>query len=274
MSIEDLLNIMSTLRDPQHGCPWDLEQNFRSIAAHTIEEAYEVIDAIERNDLDDLREELGDLLFQVVFHSQLAQELQAFDFQDVVTGICTKLQRRHPHVFATERFDTAAQQTLAWEEIKRRERAARAMRAGRNTMEQGQGAAAPSMLADVPLALPALTRAAKLGRRASQAGFRWPDIAGALDKLDEEITEMHAELRRGADRDRIAAEIGDVLFCLVNLCGYLQLDAEACLRGTNSKFERRFRHVERRLGERGSDPLRASLEEMDALWEEAKQLGQ
>lgn len=273
MSIERLLNIMARLRDPQHGCPWDREQNFHSVAPYTIEEAYEVADAIERNDLDGLCEELGDLLFQVVFHARIAQEQGAFGFEEVVAGICEKMQRRHPHVFGDERIDTVAQQNLAWEEIKRRERAARDKHPAHSTMDPPAAGEAASLLADVPLALPALVRAAKLGRRAAQAGFQWPDVTGALDKLDEEIAEMRAELAHGANRDEIAAEIGDVLFCLVNVCRYLQIDPEASLRGTNAKFERRFRHVERRLRERGRDPQDASLEEMDALWEEGKRQG-
>lgn len=272
MSIERLLNIMARLRDPQHGCPWDLEQDFRSVAPYTIEEAYEVADAIERNDLEGLCEELGDLLFQVVFHARIAQEQGAFGFEEVVAGICEKMQRRHPHVFGNERIDTVAQQNLAWEEIKQRERAARDKRPASDATNRSESDAAGA-LSDVPLALPALTRAAKLGRQAARVGFQWPDVAGALDKLDEEIAEMRAELARGADRGEIAAEIGDVLFCLVNVCRYLQIDPETSLRGTNAKFERRFRHVERRLREHGRDLQDASLEEMDALWEEGKRLG-
>ncbi|AMN47072.1 nucleoside triphosphate hydrolase [Steroidobacter denitrificans] len=272
MSIERLLNIMALLRDPQRGCPWDLEQDFRSVAPYTIEEAYEVVDAIERNDLQGLREELGDLLFQIVFHAQIAQEQGIFGFEEVVAGICEKMQRRHPHVFGNERIDTVAQQNLAWEQIKQRERAPRGGHSASGVAD-GSGSDAASLLSDVPLALPSLTRAAKLGRRAAQAGFQWPDVAGALDKLDEEIAEMRAELARGADPEAIAAEIGDVLFCLVNVCRYLQIDPETSLRGTNAKFERRFRHVERRLRERGRSLQDASLEEMDALWEEGKRLG-
>jgi len=260
MSIERLLDIMSRLRDPQQGCPWDLQQDFRSVAPYTIEEAYEVADAIERNDLPALRGELGDLLFQVVFHARLAQEIGAFDFNEVVESICDKMERRHPHVFGTSKVDTVEQQSLAWEQIKRRERA-------------GRGGFEDSVLSDVPLALPALSRAAKIGRRAAQTGFQWPDVAGALDKLDEEIAEMRLEVERGGDRAGIAAEVGDVLFCMVNICRYLQIDPEDSLRGTNAKFERRFRHIERRLKEGGRDPGEASLEEMDALWEESKRLG-
>jgi MazG family protein len=254
MPIARLLRIMSRLRDPNGGCPWDLQQNFRSIAPYTIEEAYEVADAIERDDMDDLRDELGDLLFQVVFHSQMAQERGAFAFDDVVNAICDKMERRHPHVFGDDRIETAAEQTRAWEEHKRRERA---LTAG-------------SVLDDVPLALPALTRADKLGKRAAQVGFEWPDTHGALDKVAEEVEELRAELSGSPDLARISNEIGDLLFSLVNVCRYLKIDPETSLRHANVKFERRFRYVERRLEEQGTSPAQATLEEMDALWEEGK----
>lgn len=245
---------MSRLRDPNGGCPWDLEQTFKTIAPYTIEEAYEVADAIERDDMQELRGELGDLLFQVVFHSQMAKERGAFTFDDVVTAICEKMERRHPHVFGDARIESAAEQTVAWEELKRRERA---------QMRQ-------SVLDDVPLALPALTRANKLGKRAATVGFEWPDTQGALDKLSEEISELRAELTGTPDRERIANELGDVLFSIVNVCRYLDIDPETSLRNANAKFERRFRYVERRLKEQGRTPEEASLEEMDALWEEGK----
>lgn len=245
---------MARLRDPQRGCPWDLEQSFRTIAPYTIEEAYEVADAIEREDYAALRGELGDLLFQVVFHAQLASERGEFAFDDVVAAICDKMERRHPHVFGSAQIDSAAAQTVAWEEQKRRERA--------------QSGA--SVLADVPLALPALTRANKLGKRAAQVGFEWPDIDGALGKLDEELSELRKELADRASLAEIASEIGDVLFCIVNVCRYLQIDPESALRATNAKFERRFGYVERRLQEQGRGPSEATLEEMDRLWDEAK----
>lgn len=253
-SIDRLLTLMSRLRNPDGGCPWDLQQNFATIAPYTIEEAYEVADAIGRKDLGDLRAELGDLLFQVVFHSQLAKEQGAFGFDDVVTAICDKMERRHPHVFGDAHIDNAAAQNVAWEEHKRRERAV----------------TNDSVLADVPVALPALTRANKLGKRAAQVGFEWADISGAIDKVHEEIDELKAEIASGADKDAMAQEIGDLLFSLVNVCRYLQIDPENALRGTNSKFERRFRYIEQRLKEQGRSPTDASLEEMDALWEEAK----
>jgi MazG family protein len=249
-----LLQIMARLRKPDGGCPWDLQQSFRTIAPYTIEEAYEVADAIERGDLDGLREELGDLLFQVVFHSQMAREQGAFDFEDVAKVIGDKLERRHPHVFGDARIGSAGEQTVAWEEHKRQERA-----------RKGSG-----VLADVPLALPALTRADKLGKRAAQVGFEWASVDGALDKLDEELGELRKELREGATREDIANELGDVLFCVVNVCRYLNIDPEAALRATNAKFERRFGYVERRLEEQGRTPQQATLEEMDALWDEGK----
>jgi MazG family protein len=256
--IERLLQIMARLRDPARGCPWDLQQSFRTIAPYTIEEAYEVADAIERADLDALRGELGDLLFQVVFHSQLAAEQGAFGFDDVANAICEKMERRHPHVFGDARIDSATEQTQAWEALKRRERAAKG----------------DSVLADVPLALPALTRADKLGKRAAQVGFEWRDVSGALDKLEEELGELRAEVGSGAPREKIAHELGDVLFCVVNVCRYLGIDPEGSLRATNAKFEQRFRYIERKLREQGRTPEDAGLEEMDRLWDEAKALGQ
>jgi MazG family protein len=250
-SIERLLQIMSRLRDPAQGCPWDREQSFATIAPYTIEEAYEVADAIERADLKALRDELGDLLFQVVFHSQMAAEQSAFDFDDVAAAICDKMERRHPHVFGDARIEA---QTLAWEEQKRRERAARG----------------DSVLADVPLGLPALTRANKLGKRAAQVGFEWSDVSGALDKLDEELGELRAEVANAASREQIANELGDVLFCVVNVCRYLDIDPESSLRNTNAKFERRFRYIEQKLQEQGRTPEQSTLPEMDRLWDEAK----
>jgi ATP diphosphatase len=256
-SIDRLLNIMSRLRDPTRGCPWDVQQSFATIAPYTIEEAYEVADAIERDDLHALRDELGDLLFQVVFHAQMAQEQRAFDFDAVVTAICDKMERRHPHVFGDATIESAQAQTVAWEEHKRRERAAKHA----------------SVLADVPVALPALTRANKLGKRAAQVGFEWPDVNGALAKVEEEVRELKEEVAEGADRAAIAAELGDVLFCIVNVCRYLGVDPEVALRATNAKFERRFGYVEDRLREQGRTPDQASLEDMDKLWDEAKGQG-
>jgi MazG family protein len=255
--MQRLLAIMARLRDPERGCPWDVKQTFATIAPYTIEEAYEVADAIARDNIDDLRDELGDLLFQVVFHSQMAQERGAFGFDDVANSISEKMERRHPHVFGTATIEDATAQTIAWEEHKRRERA-----------ERGSG-----VLDEVPIGLPALTRANKLGKRAAQVGFEWPDVTGALDKVEEELAELRTEVRDGAARESIAGEIGDLLFSLVNICRYLQIDPETALRRTNSKFEQRFRYVEQRLRERGAAPEESTLEEMDALWNEAKDRG-
>jgi nucleoside triphosphate diphosphatase len=201
-----------------------------------------------------LRDELGDLLFQVVFHSQMARERGSFAFDDVVAAICDKMERRHPHVFGEARIDSAAAQTVAWEEQKRLERAS----------------SGKSVLADVPLALPALTRANKLGKRAAQVGFEWPDVAGALDKLDEELGELRKGLGAQADQAHITDELGDVLFCVVNVCRYLGVDPETALKGANAKFERRFGYVEQRLREQGRSAREATLEEMDKLWDEGK----
>jgi tetrapyrrole methylase family protein/MazG family protein/ATP diphosphatase len=255
MPIQRLLAIMSRLRDPQKGCPWDREQTFTTIAPYTIEEAYEVADAIERNDLDDLKGELGDLLFQVVFHAQLANEQNAFRFDDVVHAISDKLERRHPHVFGDASITTTQEQNVAWEEHKRQERAARNAQA--------------SVLDEVPIGMPALTRAAKLGKRASSVGFDWPDINGVLDKIEEEVRELR-EAFTSQEQSEIKAELGDVLFSIANLGRHLHVDLEAALRQTNAKFERRFRYVEEQLRVRGITPQQSTLEDMDGLWAEAK----
>jgi MazG family protein len=255
--IQRLLAIMARLRDPQRGCPWDVQQTFATIAPYTIEESYEVADAIARNNLADLRDELGDLLFQVVFHSQMADELRAFNFDDVANAIANKMEHRHPHVFGTATIEDATAQTVAWEEQKRSERS-----------ERGSG-----VLDEVPIGLPALTRANKLGKRAAQVGFEWPDVTGALDKVEEELAELRAEIRDGARPEAISGEIGDLLFSLVNICRYLHIDPEASLRRTNSKFEQRFRYIEQRLKERGTTPQQSTLAEMDVLWDEAKRQG-
>lgn len=255
MAIERLLSIMARLRDPSRGCPWDRVQDFASIAPHTIEEAYEVADAIDRGDLESLREELGDLLFQVVFHSRLADELGAFAFDDVVDAICDKLTRRHPHVFAGVPVEGVEAQTRAWERIKAVER-----------REKGRGDGA---LADIPVALPALSRARKLGRRASDSGFDWPDSAGPRAKIDEELAELD---RATADHDpaRKEAEIGDLLFSVVNLARHLDVDPEAALRRANDRFSRRFHHVELALRTLGLLPSTADAALLDRLWMAAK----
>jgi MazG family protein len=251
MPMQDLIDIMARLRDPQGGCPWDLEQDFRTIAPYTLEEAYEVTDAIERDDLDALREELGDLLLQVVFHAQMARERDAFDFEAVVRGICDKLVRRHPHVFGGERVADSAEQTRIWEETKQREKAA----LGR----------AASLLDDVPVTLPAATRAVKLTKRAARLGFDWPDADGVRAKLDEELAELDAA-RAAGERAAVEAEFGDVLFALANLGRHLGIDPETALRGTNQRFDRRFRHVERRAAATG----RGDAASLETFWDEAK----
>jgi tetrapyrrole methylase family protein/MazG family protein/ATP diphosphatase len=251
MAMDDLLKIMARLRDPQSGCPWDVEQTFRTIAPYTLEEAYEVTDAIERDDLVGLREELGDLLLQVVFHAQMAHEQRLFGFDDVVRGICEKLVRRHPHVFGGEKVADAAEQTRVWEDTKQREK-------------QASGRAA-SLLDDVPATLPASTRAVKLTKRAARLGFDWPDADGVLEKVDEELAELR-EARASGDVRAIEHEFGDVLFALANLGRHLGVDPETALRGANQRFDRRFRHVERRSGETGA----RDLETLDAYWREAK----
>ncbi len=257
MSMDRLLEIMAALRDPRRGCPWDLEQDFASIAPYTLEEAYEVADAIERNDLEALREELGDLLLQVAFHAQMAHEMGAFSFEDVAAGICDKMLRRHPHVFGDARVESAEAQTQAWEAIKAAEKAARGAGGGQ--------------LDDVPAALPALTRAEKFGRRAARIGFDWPDATGPRAKIDEELGELDAAIAAGAPPESLEAEIGDLLFSVANLARHHGVDPETALRRTNARFARRFRHVEGRLAQSGR--TQASLEELDVWWEEAKTAG-
>jgi nucleoside triphosphate diphosphatase len=249
-----LIAVMAALRDPRHGCPWDKEQDFASIAPYTIEEAYEVADAIARQDIAALEDELGDLLFQVVYHSRLAEEGGAFRFEDVARGIVAKMIRRHPHVFGDAAARDAAEQTDAWEAQKRVERAARA--------ETGT-------LSGIPVDLPALTRALKLTRRAARVGFDWATPEQVLDKLAEEVGELRAEIA-GGDRARLADEMGDILFVVANLARKLDLDPEACLRAGNDKFERRFRGVEAALAAKGLAPQDATLEAMEVAWQAVK----
>jgi ATP diphosphatase len=255
--IARLIEIMAALRTPQTGCPWDLEQNFESIAPYTLEEAYEVADAIARGDLADLREELGDLLLQVVFHARMAEERGAFDFGDVVDSITTKLLRRHPHVFGDQRGLTPKAVEESWERIKAEEKI-------EHGKPRGQGA-----LAGVPVALPALTRALKLQDKAGKVGFDWNDPHAVLAKIREEADEIEAALTAGHSGEA-AAEVGDLLFAVVNLARHLGADPEAVLRATNQKFERRFAAIERALAKQGRSAQDATLTEMDALWDEAK----
>jgi ATP diphosphatase len=259
--ISRLLEIMAALRTPGTGCPWDLEQNFATIAPYTLEEAYEVADAIARGDLDDLREELGDLLLQVVFHARMAQEQGAFDFGDVVQAVTEKLVRRHPHVFGEARGLSSEAVRDLWDQIKAEEKAAK--RAGIGT-EARFGA-----LAGVPTTLPALTRALKLQEKASKVGFDWNDPMAVLAKIREEADEIEADIRAGRRREA-AAEVGDLLFAVVNLARHLDTDPEATVRATNQKFERRFASIERALAARGKTPAQSTLAEMDALWDAAK----
>ncbi|MBG0811599.1 nucleoside triphosphate pyrophosphohydrolase [Methylosinus sp. H3A] len=262
--IARLLGIMAALRTPQTGCPWDLEQTFASIAPYTLEEAYEVVDAIERGDLGDLREELGDLLLQVVFHARLAEEVGAFAFVDVVAAISDKLIRRHPHVFGDKTAASAADVSVQWAQIKAREKQLRAERRG---IEE-----APGLLDGVPPALPALTRAIKLQEKAGKVGFDWNDARLVLEKIREETLEVEAELGEGdaPPSPAVAEEIGDLLFAVANLARHVGADPEQALRGANAKFERRFRFIERALTEKGTRPQDSTLDEMEALWLAAK----
>jgi ATP diphosphatase len=253
-SIDTLLDIMARLRDPQTGCPWDLEQDFRSIAPYTLEEAYEVVDAIESNDSMALQEELGDLLFQVVYHTQMAGERGWFDFNDVVSGICEKMIRRHPHVFANEMVEDAQAQTREWERHKERERGKQ-----------------KSVLDGVPLALPALTRACKLQRRASRAGFDWPSIHGVSDKVEEELEELNEEIKSHAGIEALTDEAGDLLFAAVNLIRHAGVDPELALRKGNSKFTRRFHLLEEYLQLAGQELSETDLDTLDYYWERAKE---
>lgn len=264
--LDDLLQLMARLRHPEHGCPWDLKQSYASIVPYTLEEAYEVADAIERGDFDHLPGELGDLLFQVVYYSQLATEEGRFGFAEVVDGITAKLIRRHPHVFPdgdlyaapdAARLEEAAVKQR-WEELKAEERAAKA-----EAPEQ------LSLLDDVPQALPALSRAAKLQKRAAQVGFDWPEALPVLDKVREELDEV-LEAMSENDPQAIAEELGDLLFVVVNLARHLKVEPEAVLRAANGKFERRFRFIEQALRDAGRPIENCSLDELDALWGEAK----
>ena len=256
-AVAELLEIMSRLRDPDTGCPWDLEQNFSTIAPYTLEEAYEVAEAIQRNDAADLCDELGDLLFQVVFHAQLARELGWFEFSDVVTAINRKLIRRHPHVFADESVTDARAQSEAWEKHKARERA-------------DKGADSGSALDGVPVALPALVRAQKLQQRAARVGFDWTELSHVVDKLEEELAELRQALVAEECTERLQEELGDLMFSGVNLARFLESDAETLVRTASHKFERRFRLVEDLAKQKQLDLQDCSLDELDSLWCDAK----
>jgi ATP diphosphatase len=267
--IADLIAIMAALRTPGTGCPWDLEQNFATIAPYTIEEAYEVADAIARHDLDDLKDELGDLLLQVVFHARMAQEQAAFEFGDVVQAITEKLIRRHPHVFGDKGGMSSGEVNVQWDQIKAEEKAARAA-AGRSPALAGASSGRDGALAGVSAGMPALARALKLQQKAGKVGFDWNDPRAVLAKIREETAEIGAELDAGA-RDKVAGEIGDLMFAVVNLARHLDVDPESALRQTNLKFERRFGAIEDALAARGQKPQDATLAEMDALWDQAKE---
>ncbi len=264
-SIDDLLTIMRRLRDPKDGCPWDKAQDFATIAPYTIEESYEVAEAIADNDMTSLKDELGDLLFQVVFHAQMATEAGEFDFGDVIDAICGKMLRRHPHVFGNATVEDADAQTIAWEEHKKRERDEKARAEGR----------VPSALDGVAYGYPALMRSVKLAKRAATVGFDWPDASQVLDKIQEETIELAVEMadaKAGAqNHDKVESELGDILFAYTNLARFLKVDPERALRGTNRRFEQRFRRIESILAARGERPQDKSLEELEDLWQQAKQ---
>ncbi len=282
-ALQRLIEIMAALRTPGTGCPWDLEQTFQTIAPYTIEEAYEVADAIGRGDLADLKDELGDLLLQVVYHSRMAEEQGAFAFADVADAVNAKMIRRHPHVFGSQEERAAGAQPDFWARIKAQERAAKA---AERTRLASPGTQAPAtahgskLLADVPVGLPALTRAIKLQDKAARVGFDWPDIAPVFAKMKEEIAELEevaleadprsARAQGSADVAAIEEELGDMLFVMANIARHLKLDPETALRKANEKFTRRFAYIERRLSEMGKTPEESSLEEMDALWNEVR----
>jgi nucleoside triphosphate diphosphatase len=264
--IQRLIEIMAALRTPKTGCPWDLEQTFATIAPYTIEEAYEVADAIERGDLADLKDELGDLLLQVVYHSRVAEEQGAFVFGDVVEGSTAKMIRRHPHVFGDETARTAGAVNGLWDRIKAEEK------------QKKNGADRASLLDDIPVGLPGLTRAIKLQSKAAKVGFDWPSLAPVFDKMREELAELEevvmpaasGRLPAGESDAAVQEEFGDLLFVMANVARHLEIDPEAALRAANQKFTRRFHHIETRLAEQGSSPVQSDLAEMDALWDEAK----
>jgi nucleoside triphosphate diphosphatase len=264
--IRRLIDIMAALRDPIGGCPWDVQQTFASIAPFTIEEAYEVADAIERGATEDLREELGDLLLQVVFHARMAEEAGLFDFGGVVEAITAKLVRRHPHVFGDASALNSSEVKALWGRIKADEKRAKLA----SEAKDGRPAETKSGALDgVPLALPALSRAVKLQERAGKVGFDWNDVRAVLEKIREEVTEVEAEIAQGSAQT-LSSEVGDLLFAAVNLARHLKVDPETALRSANAKFERRFAHIEKSLAEGGRTPESASLDEMERLWAEAK----
>ncbi|EJM97807.1 MazG family protein [Phyllobacterium sp. YR531] len=264
--ITRLLDIMAALRTPVTGCAWDIEQSFKSIAPYTLEEAFEVIDAIERDDIDDLREELGDLLLQVVFHARMAEEMKAFDFGDVVQAITHKMIRRHPHVFGDENARGAGMAKGMWDRIKAEEKAERRERRAALALDIAEP---NGFLDDIPQGFPSLMRALKLQQKAAKVGFDWSEALPILDKIEEEIAELRQEIAAG-DQQKTEEEYGDLLFAMVNLGRHLKLEPESALRGTNEKFRTRFHYIEKKLSEREQSLEDATLDEMEALWSEAK----
>ncbi len=262
-SFERLVEIMARLRDSETGCPWDIEQDFESIAPYTLEEAYEVVDAINRNDMSALCDELGDLLLQVVFHSQMAKESESFDINDVADSICEKMIRRHPHVFAREKYASVEEQTEAWEKIKENERNNKEVKKFPNASTES------SALSGVAIALPSLARAEKLAKRAARVGFDWPNAELIFDKIQEEITEVQSAID-GNEKDEIEDEIGDLLFAVANLARKLSIDPETALRKANLKFERRFRSMEKSAAEQGREFSELDLNAKENLWKKIK----
>ena len=256
--IDELLLIMQELRTPETGCPWDLKQNFKSIAAYTIEEAYEVVDAIERDDMDDLKDELGDLLLQVVFHARMAEEAGLFDFHDVAQAISEKMQRRHPHVFANEAGKSIDDVKNSWEVIKAKEKEAKT------------GSVPQSLLEDIPSALPGMTKSVKLQKRAARVGFDWPEISQVFDKLDEELGELRQEIEQNGSSERLLDEMGDVMFVIANLARHLKIDPEQASRTGNQKFTNRFKDMEKQAEASGKAMGSLTLDELETMWQSAK----
>ncbi len=257
-NIKKLLKIMEALRHPEDGCPWDREQTFSTIAPYTIEESYEVADAIHRNDIEELKYELGDLLFQVVFHSQIAKEQDHFNFNDVVEAVCEKMERRHPHVFSDSKIESAKEQAKAWEQIKTEERLKKS------------GDKTTSVLEGISMRMPAMSRAIKLQKKAANVGFDWPDHIGVIEKIREELDEVIVEIEAG-DQQKLTAEIGDMLFVIANLARKFNIDPESAVTSTNAKFERRFKSIENELRSSGIDINSAELQLLDDLWNKAKE---